>query len=206
MLLLITGELSMKPFHLFLSILLLFVFGSTNFAAEPIRVLTFNILCAGWEPEPKKDYAWEKRLPIVVDVMKNVTDGNGPYDFIGTQETSNNPAKPAFHQVKQIADAMTGYGSLFAPCNGKLDKFSLSNMILWKKDRWEIDPNDSGFQVHQMFRVPMIGLKKIVAENEMLLTVFSMKSAPTDGQVKKFISSIHILTFLLKLPDYVPQF
>jgi endonuclease/exonuclease/phosphatase family metal-dependent hydrolase len=144
MLLLITGELYMKTFNLFLSILLLFVFSSTVFAGEPIRVLTFNILCAGWEPEPKKDYSWEKRLPIVIDVMKNFPDGNGHYDFIGTQETANNPAKPEYHQVKQLADAMTGYGSLFAPCGGKLDKFSLTNMIFWKKDRWEIDPNDSG--------------------------------------------------------------
>ncbi|MDR0338355.1 MAG: endonuclease/exonuclease/phosphatase family protein [Planctomycetaceae bacterium] len=137
----------MRTFHLFLSILLLFIFVSkvpTVSAGEPIRVLTFNILCAGWEPEPKQNYAWEKRLPIVIDVMKNVTDGNGQYDFIGTQETSNNPNKPKYHQVKQLADAMTDYGSLFAPCGGKLDKFSLSNMILWRKDRWEIDPNDSG--------------------------------------------------------------
>jgi endonuclease/exonuclease/phosphatase family metal-dependent hydrolase len=134
----------MKTFNLFLSILLLFVLNYSVFAGEPVRVLTFNVLCAGWEPEPKQNYAWEKRLPIVIDVMKNVTDGNGRYDFIGTQETANNPAKPEFHQVKQLADAMAGYGSLFAPRGGKWDKFSLSNMILWRKDRWEIDPNDSG--------------------------------------------------------------
>jgi hypothetical protein len=143
MLLLITGEFSMKAINLLLSILFLFVFGSTVFAGEPIRVLTFNILCSGWEPEPKQNYAWEKRMPIVIDVMKNVTDGNGQYDFIGTQETSINPAKPEYHQVKQLADKMTGYGSLFAPCGGKLENFSLSNMIFWRKDRWEIDSNDS---------------------------------------------------------------
>jgi endonuclease/exonuclease/phosphatase family metal-dependent hydrolase len=124
--------------------LLLFVFGSTVFAEEPIRVLTFNILCAGVEPEPKQDHAWEKRLPIVIDVMKNTSDKNNQYDFIGTQETSNNPKKPERHQVKQLADAMTGYGSLFAPCGGNPDKFSLSNMIFYRKDRWEIDPDDSG--------------------------------------------------------------
>ncbi|MDR3198121.1 MAG: endonuclease/exonuclease/phosphatase family protein [Planctomycetaceae bacterium] len=134
----------MKTFNLILSILFLFVFGSTVFADEPIRVLTFNILCAGWESEPKQNHAWEKRFPIVVEVMKNFPDGNGPYDFIGTQEPANNPAKPEYHQVQQLADAMTGYGSLFAPCGGKPDKFSLTNMIFWKKDRWEIDPNDSG--------------------------------------------------------------
>ncbi|MDR1963295.1 MAG: endonuclease/exonuclease/phosphatase family protein [Planctomycetaceae bacterium] len=130
-----------------LSLLFLLIFSTVVFAEEPIRVLTFNILCAGWEPEPKKDHAWDKRLPIVIDVMKNSPNEkneNNPYDFIGTQETSNNPNKPEYHQVKQLADAMTGYGSLFAPCGGKLDKFSLSNMIFWKKDRWEIDPNDSG--------------------------------------------------------------
>ncbi|MDR1271035.1 MAG: endonuclease/exonuclease/phosphatase family protein [Planctomycetaceae bacterium] len=134
----------MKTFHLFLSILILFVFGSTIFAKEPIRVLTFNILNPGWEPEPRKDHTWEKRFPIAVEVMKNFPDGNGPYDFIGTQEPVNDPAKPERHQVKQLADTMTDYGSLFAPCNGDLNKYSLTNMIFWKKDRWEIDPNDSG--------------------------------------------------------------
>jgi endonuclease/exonuclease/phosphatase family metal-dependent hydrolase len=138
------GENPMKPFNLFLSILFLFVFGSSVFAGEPILVLTFNILAAGGEPEPKKDYSWEKRLPIVVDVMKNFPDGNSSYDFIGTQEPLSHPTKPDYHQVKQLADAMPDYGSLFAPCRGNLDKVSLSNMILWKKDRWEIDPNDSG--------------------------------------------------------------
>jgi endonuclease/exonuclease/phosphatase family metal-dependent hydrolase len=133
-----------KTFNLFLSILFLFVFNPLIFAEEPIRVLTFNILCAGWEQEPKKDRDWKKRLPIVVEVMKNFPDGNGPYDFIGTQETSINPEKPEYHQVKQLANAMTGYGSLFAPCQGSLERFSLSNMVFYRKDRWEIDPNDSG--------------------------------------------------------------
>jgi endonuclease/exonuclease/phosphatase family metal-dependent hydrolase len=132
----------MKTFSLLL--LFLVIFRTANFAQEPIRVLTFNILCAGGEPEPKKDRAWDKRLPIVIDVMKNFPNENSPYDFIGTQETCNNPGKPEYHQVKQLADAMTGYCSLFIPCGGKLDKWSFTNMIFWKKDRWEIDPNDSG--------------------------------------------------------------
>ena len=111
---------------------------------EPIRVLTFNILASepSWETDAKSR-PWIERKPILLDVMRNYPDGSGPYDFIGTQETSLHD-KAELHQVKQLAEEMQGYGSLYAPCNGREGVFGLTNMIFWKKDRWEIDTEDSG--------------------------------------------------------------
>ncbi|MDR0871372.1 MAG: endonuclease/exonuclease/phosphatase family protein [Planctomycetaceae bacterium] len=127
-----------------MSAVILSVFASVVLSAEPIRVLTFNILASepSWE-ETAKQKPWADRKPAVLDVMLKYPDGNGPYDFIGTQETSLH-SDPKLHQVKQLAEAMTGYDSLYAPCSGKEGQFILSNMIFWKKDRWEIDPQDSG--------------------------------------------------------------
>lgn len=123
-------------------ILIAFLFETSLLsAAEPIRVLTFNILYARWD---KPAFSWEKRKKIVVDVMKNHPDGNGPYDFIGTQETGNDPEERRYHQIDYLAEAMDGYGSLYAPCRGRTDKYSLTNMIFYRKDRWEIDPDDRG--------------------------------------------------------------
>lgn len=127
--------------HLFLISFLVFSMTATAFAEEPIRVLTFNILYSRWD---KPEFPWEKRKSIVVDVMKNYPDGNGPYDFIGTQETANDPEDRRHHQIDYLVDAMPDYGSLYAPCNGRNDKYALTNLIFYKKDRWEIDPKDHG--------------------------------------------------------------
>lgn len=114
----------------------------------PIRVLTFNILASqpSWETDAKCE-PWAVRKPIVLEVMQNQTGGT-PYDFIGTQETSIHP-EPALHQVNQLAAEMTGYKSLYAACTGEKNspaakKFSLSNMIFWRADRWELDRRDHG--------------------------------------------------------------
>lgn len=131
--------------RLFFSFFVLFTLSCAFAAAsEPVRVLTFNILASqpSWEKDAKQQ-PWAQRKPIVLDVMLNHPDGNGPYDFIGTQETSVH-TEPDLHQVKQLAGEMRGYGSLYAPCKGRENVFGLTNMIFWKKDRWEIDPQDSG--------------------------------------------------------------
>ncbi|MDR0869972.1 MAG: endonuclease/exonuclease/phosphatase family protein [Planctomycetaceae bacterium] len=134
----------MKRLSVILAFFVSVIFSAALFAAEPVRVLTFNILASqpSWEVDAKQK-PWADRKPAVLDVMLKYPDGNGPYDFIGTQETSLH-SDPKLHQVKQLAEAMTGYDSLYAPCNGKERQFILSNMIFWKKDRWEIDPKDSG--------------------------------------------------------------
>ncbi len=113
--------------------------------AAPVRVLTFNILASqpSWETNAKCR-PWAERMPIVLEVMRDQA-GGAPYDFIGTQETSTHE-KPELHQARQLAAALPGYGSLYAPCNGPgyENKFSISNMIFWRKDRWKIDRADSG--------------------------------------------------------------
>ncbi|MDR0902408.1 MAG: endonuclease/exonuclease/phosphatase family protein [Opitutaceae bacterium] len=114
----------------------------------PVRVLTFNILASqpSWEKNAKCE-PWAVRKPIVLEVMQDRT-GGAAYDFIGTQETSVH-LDAALHQVTQLAEAMTGYGSLYAACSGEKNariakKFSLSNMIFWRKDRWQLDSSDHG--------------------------------------------------------------
>ncbi|MDR1788891.1 MAG: endonuclease/exonuclease/phosphatase family protein [Opitutaceae bacterium] len=110
----------------------------------PIRVLTFNILASqpSWEVNAKRD-VWEKRRPVAVGLM--LRPAGGAYDFIGTQETATHD-RPELHQARQLAAGMTGYGSLYAPCDGPSheSKFSLTNMIFWRKDRWEIDAKEQG--------------------------------------------------------------
>jgi endonuclease/exonuclease/phosphatase family metal-dependent hydrolase len=120
------------------------IVATTAAADSTIRVLTFNILAS--EPEWEKNAKaapWAKRMPVALEVMLKHPDGDGPYDFIGTQETAIND-NPALHQVNQLGKAMTGYGSLAAPSTGKAKGFSLTNMIFWRKDRWEMDPADHG--------------------------------------------------------------
>jgi endonuclease/exonuclease/phosphatase family metal-dependent hydrolase len=141
----------MKKIHLlsalFIPILLALASAAASSAAAPVRVLTFNILASqpSWERDAKCE-PWARRMPIVLEIMRDQTGpGGAPYDFIGTQETSTH-SKPELHQVRQLAAALSGYGSLYAPVDGpdREDKFSLSNMIFWRTSRWEIDPEDSG--------------------------------------------------------------
>jgi endonuclease/exonuclease/phosphatase family metal-dependent hydrolase len=118
----------------------------------PVRVLTFNILSsylgadkAGGE-ETARVKRWEKRAPLVIEVMRDHPGGSGPYDFIGTQETSIDRKDPARDQTIVLAGALPEYGSLFEPCTGRaaLNRLSMSNMILWRKARWQIDHRDRG--------------------------------------------------------------
>jgi endonuclease/exonuclease/phosphatase family metal-dependent hydrolase len=117
-------------------------------APSPIRVLTFNLL--GSRPSTEQNAKcgpWTTRKPIVLEIMQDKT-GGAPYDFIGTQETSTNP-DPALNQVNHLAAGMPGYDTLYAACNGEPNtptpkEISMSNMILWRKDRWQIDPRDHG--------------------------------------------------------------
>ncbi|MDR2675220.1 MAG: endonuclease/exonuclease/phosphatase family protein [Opitutaceae bacterium] len=116
--------------------------------AAPVRVLTFNILTS--LPSGEKDARcepWAVRKTVVLEIMRD-RSGGAPYDFIGTQETSVHP-DAALHQVNHLADDLSGYDSLYAACSGEQNgrthaKFSLSNMIFWRKDRWELDRADHG--------------------------------------------------------------
>jgi len=117
-------------------------------APAEIRVLTYNIL--GSRPQTEADAKcepWAKRKPLVLEILRASPDG-APYDFIGTQEASINP-DPALHQVNQLAAAMTGYKSLYAACTGIQDAatpktISYSNLIFWRADRWQLDPDEHG--------------------------------------------------------------
>jgi endonuclease/exonuclease/phosphatase family metal-dependent hydrolase len=119
--------------------------------AEPVRVLTFNILSsylgadkAGVE-ETARVKRWEKRAPLVIEVMRAHAADGAPYDFIGTQETTIDRRRAEADQTRVLAAALPGYGSLYEPCAGPaLRRLSLSNMIFWRKDRWELDAADHG--------------------------------------------------------------
>lgn len=136
----------MKTAFKILSILLALCAAAS--AAEPIRVLTFNILAAEpkWETSAKQR-PWSERKPAVLEIMRQAADG-APYDFIGTQESAVHP-NPDLHQARQLAAALPQYGSFHIPCSGEpfatpVKKFSISNQIFWLKNRWEIDPEQQG--------------------------------------------------------------
>jgi endonuclease/exonuclease/phosphatase family metal-dependent hydrolase len=120
--------------------------------AEPVRVLTFNILSSylgadkAGEKETPRVKRWEKRAPLVIEVMRNHAADRAPYDFIGTQETSIDRKHPGRDQTLVLAGALPEYGSLFEPCTGRaaLNRLSMSNMILWRKARWQMDRDDHG--------------------------------------------------------------
>ena len=142
---------SFRPFRLALVLAGALCLASSGFA-EPVRVLTFNVLSsylgadkAGAE-ETARVKRWKKRAPLVIEVMRDHPDGSGPYDFIGTQETSIDRRFPEADQTVVLAKALPKYSSLYEPCTGRaaLRRLSLSNMIFWRKDRWEIDPEDHG--------------------------------------------------------------
>lgn len=111
-------------------------------ATEPVRVLCFNVLCSRWD---KPEYSWEKRKETVLDVMKN-PEGGKPYDFIGTQEVNRDPQKPELEQLQYLADGLPEFGAHYTIINGSFDRIphSLVDLILYRKDRWELDPEDQG--------------------------------------------------------------
>jgi endonuclease/exonuclease/phosphatase family metal-dependent hydrolase len=106
---------------------------------EPVRVLTFNVrLSLAQDGEN----AWPKRKAFLVDVITKFPDGNGPYDFIGTQETVIHP-KPELNQRDYLAANLAGYGHIGR--SRETTKTHGEAMVLfWKTARWRLDAKDSG--------------------------------------------------------------
>jgi endonuclease/exonuclease/phosphatase family metal-dependent hydrolase len=100
------------------------------------------VLCSRWD---NPEFSWEKRKEIVLDVMKNPTDGK-QYDFIGTQEVNRDPAKPELEQLQYLTDGLPEYAAHYTIINGSFDRIphSLTDLIFYRKERWEIDPEDQG--------------------------------------------------------------
>ncbi|MDR1789459.1 MAG: endonuclease/exonuclease/phosphatase family protein [Opitutaceae bacterium] len=125
---------------------------AVNAPADPVRVLTYNILSAylgadktGATEKPRA-VRWEKRAPALIEVLRRPAADGAPYDFIATQETSFDTRKPSRDQPSFLAAALPEYDSLAEPCVGRanLRRQSLSNMIFWLKKRWKPDPSDRG--------------------------------------------------------------
>ena len=110
-----------------------------TFADEPIRVLTINVRLSYAQDG---ENSWPNRKEFMMDVVTQAPDGSGPYDFVGTQETVVDP-RPEFNQVAYIIEKMPAYGSLYLS-REKTPEKGEAMLLLWKKDRWKIDPNDQG--------------------------------------------------------------
>jgi len=109
---------------------------------EPIRVLTFNLRLSTAANDAKNNNGWAQRRESVVNVITKFPDGNGPYDFVGTQETIFHP-DAKFHQRDFLASRLPGYGVIGRSRDA--DAARGEGMVLfWKKDRWRLDPKDNG--------------------------------------------------------------
>jgi endonuclease/exonuclease/phosphatase family metal-dependent hydrolase len=107
--------------------------------ATPVRVLTFNIRLS---LANDGENAWAKRKAFLADVITTFPDGNGPYDFVGTQETVLHP-DPALNQRDYLADNLPGYAH--TGISREKNKNRGEGMILfWKTARWRLDAADNG--------------------------------------------------------------
>ena len=110
-----------------------------NATSQPVRVLTFNIRLS---TANDGENAWSKRKAFLVDVINKFPDGNGPYDFVGTQETVLH-ANPALNQRDYLAEKLTGYANL-GISREKNPKRGEAMVLFWKSARWRLDPAQNG--------------------------------------------------------------
>jgi endonuclease/exonuclease/phosphatase family metal-dependent hydrolase len=108
-------------------------------AAALIRVLTCNVRLS---TAKDGDNAWARRRDSLASLIASFPDGNGPYDFIGTQETILNP-DPELNQRDFLAAKLPGYG-LVGRSRDKTPERGEAMILFWKKDRWQLDPKDNG--------------------------------------------------------------
>jgi len=99
-----------------------------------VKVLSFNIRFDN--PGDGED-AWEHRKDFAIDVMRD-----GDYDFIGLQEVLLRP-DPETCQWESIIKNMPEYGGIYRSREIN-EKRGESTPVLYKKDRWELDPNENG--------------------------------------------------------------
>ncbi|MDR2863526.1 MAG: endonuclease/exonuclease/phosphatase family protein [Puniceicoccales bacterium] len=110
------------------------------FAQEkPIRVLTFNVRLS---TANDGENAWSKRKSFLAEVITRFPDGNGPYDFVGTQETVLHP-DAKFNQREYLASKLSGYAHIGRSRNKTPDKGE-AMILFWKTDSWSLDVGDNG--------------------------------------------------------------
>lgn len=120
--------------------------GSPLGAAPPtdkVAVLSFNVRMS-LAPEKDGENAWPLRKGFLIEVMRTPPEdyGGAMYDFIGTQEAVIHP-DPALNQVKFIIENMPEYASIYLS-REKTPERGEAMLLLYRKDRWKIDPNDQG--------------------------------------------------------------
>ena len=109
---------------------------------DPIRVLTFNLRLSTAANDAKNNNGWMHRREAVANIIAKFPDGNGPYDFVGTQETVIHP-NANLNQRDFIASRLPGHGVIGR--SREADAERGEGMVLyWKKDRWRLDPKDNG--------------------------------------------------------------
>lgn len=116
------------------AILFFFGFAASLFAVEPIRVMSFNIRMSLADD---KENAWPLRKDFLIEVVRQT-----PYDFIGMQEAVVDP-RPEYNQVDFVVGKMPEYDSIWLS-REKTPEKGEAMLLLYKKDRWEIDKDDSG--------------------------------------------------------------
>lgn len=106
----------------------------------PVRVLSFNL-----RNSRANDGAndWEHRRESVVRVIAAHPDGNGPYDFIGTQETIIHP-DPGLDQRGFLAARLAASCAFIGRSRDKDPDLGEGMVLYYKKDRWRLDPKDNG--------------------------------------------------------------
>ncbi len=108
-------------------------------APEPVRILSINLRNSRAKDG---DNAWEHRRESVVRVIATHPDGNGPYDFVGTQETVIHPDSE-LDQRGFLAARLAGY-ALIGRSRDKDPDVGEGMVLYYKKDRWRLDPKDNG--------------------------------------------------------------
>ncbi|MGL6195771.1 MAG: endonuclease/exonuclease/phosphatase family protein [Thermoguttaceae bacterium] len=106
----------------------------SNILASEVRVLSINVRCSTASDGENR---WEKRKDFLLDVVKE-----GDYDFIGGQEVIINP-NDEINQIKFLADNLPDYNVLYL-CREKDPKNGEGSPVLYKKNRWKLDPKENG--------------------------------------------------------------
>lgn len=123
----------MKISNLFLVLALLFS-ATLLMAAEPVRILSFNVR---YGSANDGENSWPNRKEFLVDVIKE-----GDYDFIGGQEVliSGNPET---NQLEYLKEKLSDYGVVVRSREKDANRGE-SMPIFYKKSRFELDPEQQG--------------------------------------------------------------
>lgn len=113
-------------------------------ASEPVRVLSFNIRMSHADDG---ENSWPLRREFLMDVVRGIEEGDVSrkthlYDFIGMQEAVLDPREER-NQVGYVGKAMPEYGTIYLSREKTPDRGE-TMLLLYLKERWELDPEDTG--------------------------------------------------------------